>query len=175
MPRPLTALLICLVVGCATTRAPKPAPGSGPSLFVQPEASCASDGGGKAAGMVPDAQLCQDLLGALKSALNDVGYRVVEQASEPHAASARVVAHQQSATDRDNHPTSFVTVQVLVEAHGEEIERTAEDGNSADDGGEAAEVKSFASAIANDLAHSPRMRGAGLVPGLPVTMTTMTP
>jgi hypothetical protein len=80
------------------------------------------------------------------------------------------VARQQSAPDRDNHPSSFVTVQVLVEWHGEEVERAAEDGNSADDGGEPAEVKTFASAIANELAHSPRMRGAGLVPGAPVTM-----
>jgi hypothetical protein len=171
MPRPFTALMICLLVGCATIHAARPAPGSGPPLYVQPQATCASDGGGKAAGMVPDAQLCQDLLAALKHALHDVGYHVVEAASEPHAASARIVAHQQSATDRDNHPTSFVTVQVVVEAHGEEVERAAEDGNSADDGGEAAEVQGFATAIANELAHSPRLRGAGLVPGAQVTMT----
>jgi hypothetical protein len=165
MPRLSVALLAALVAGCATTSAPRPPPGAGPPLFVQPEASCSSEGGSRIPGLIPDAQLCQDLLAALKRALYDVGYHVVEQAAEPHAASARLVARQQAATDRDDKPTSFVTVQVLVEAHGEEVERAAEDGYRAEDGGEAAEVKSFASAIANELAHSPRMRGAGLIPG----------
>jgi hypothetical protein len=168
MPRSAPVLFVCLfALGCATTaQAPRPAPGSGPPLYVLPQATCSSEGGAAAADMVPDAQLCADLLAALRQSLNDAGYRVVGDANQPHAANARVVAQQHRATDRDDNPTSFVTVQVLIEATGEEIERAAEDGNRADDGGEKAEVKSFASAIANELAHSPRMRRAGLVPGL---------
>jgi hypothetical protein len=162
---------ICLLaagvfaVGCATTQAAMAPPGSGPALFVSPQASCHSDGGGAGPGMIPDSQLCTDLLAAIKGALNDVGYRVVESADAPHVANARIVANQRRGTDHDNKPAAFVTVQVLVESHGEEVERAAEDGNPADDGGEHAEVKSFATAIANELAHSPRMKGAGLVPG----------
>jgi hypothetical protein len=166
MPRLLSALAVSVVaLGCATTQAPRTPPGSGPPLYVVPEASCVSDAGSPAAGMVPDAQLCQDLLAAIKRALYGVGYRVVDTPDEPHAASARVAAHQRSGKDDDNRPTAFVTVQVVVESEGMEVERAAEDGNPVADGGEKNEVQTFAGAIANELAHSARMRRAGLVPG----------
>jgi hypothetical protein len=166
MTRSIRLLAAALLsVGCATTQAAKAPPGSGPALFVLPNASCHSDAGGAAAGMIPDGQLCTELLSAIKGALNDVGYHVVDSAEAPHAASARIIASQRRGTGRDDKPSAFVTVQVLVETNGQEVERAAEDGSPADDGGERAEVQSFASAIANELAHSPRMKGAGLVPG----------
>jgi hypothetical protein len=114
--------------------------------------------------MIPDAELCGDLLAAIKKALNEAGYRIVGRADEPHAASVRVFAQQRSAKDRNDKPTSFVLAQVMVDWAGEELERAAADGNRSDDGGEKAEVQSFASSMVDELVHSPRLRHAGLVP-----------
>jgi hypothetical protein len=165
MPR-LVPFLACLfILACATTApALRPTPGAGPPLYVMPNPTC-SDVEPTAPGMIPDAELCGDLLTAIKRALNDAGYRIVERDDEPHAASVRVFAQQRSATDRNDKPTSFVLAQVMIDSAGEELERATADGNRADDGGEKAEVQSFASSIVDELVHSPRLRRAGLLPG----------
>jgi hypothetical protein len=164
MPRSVRFLGCLFILACTTTApALRPTPGVGPPLYVMPNAIC-SDAEPSAPGMIPDAELCGDLVTAIKKALNDAGYRIVEHADEPYAASVRVVAQQRSATDRNDKPTSFVLAQVLIDSAGEELERATADGNSADDGGEKAEVQSLASSMVDELVHSPRLRHAGLVP-----------
>jgi hypothetical protein len=114
--------------------------------------------------MVPDAVLCEDLVTALKQALRDVGYRVVESPDDPHVANVRIAARQTPMTDADRRPAAFLAVQVIVESDGQEVDRAVEDGDASDEGSKS-QVRGFARAIANELARSRRMKAAGLVPG----------
>jgi hypothetical protein len=156
---------LALASACAAEQPAVRRPATGPPIFILPEAVCSSDASsGPTTGMVPDAALCEDLVVALKQAFRDIGYRVVESPDDPHVANVRIAARQSFTTDSDRRPTSFLAVQVMVESEGQEIDRAVEDGDGSLDGGEKAQVRSFARAIATELAHSRRMRAAGLVP-----------
>jgi hypothetical protein len=161
---PVVAL--SLAAACAAEQPALRPSANGPPIFVLPEATCRSDVGlGPAAGATPDAALCDDLLAALKEALRDVGYRVVDSPDDPHVANLRLAARQSPTTDADHRPSSFLAVQVTVESEGIEVDRAVEDGEASEGGGEKRQVRTLARAIAIELARSRRMRAAGLVPG----------
>jgi hypothetical protein len=115
--------------------------------------------------MVSDLQLCADLATALKEALLSVGYLVAETPDDPHAATVRVYARQAFAGGFRDNDSATVTVQVVVEAEGQEVDRTAQNGDVNEGGGEKALVRTFARAMVLELAHSRRMRTAHLTPG----------
>jgi hypothetical protein len=161
----LLVTTVATVAACAT-QPPVVHPGNGPPLFVVPEASCRSDVGlGPTAGALPDSALCEDLVLDLKQALRDVGYKVVETPDDPHLANLRIVARQTPNSDPDHRGGAYLTIQVTVESVGEEIDRAVEDGDGSDQDGERSQIRAFARALATELAHSRRMRAAGLVPG----------
>jgi hypothetical protein len=156
-------LALSLAVGCATSgRAARP--GSGPAIAVGGEAQCRSIPGanGKTTGLIPDRQLCADLVSALKEELHGAGYKIASTA-EPHLAEASIIAHQSLAPDGPRE-AAYLTVQVTIASNGHEVDQAAQDGNTTDAGGNKLQVRAFARAIAVDLARSAKMRAAGLSP-----------
>jgi hypothetical protein len=162
--------LLCLLAatGCATVSGPPPIPpGSGPPLYVARDASCRSDLHAHAVpGLASDPQFCRDLVQAMERALNDAGYRIVQHPDEPHAAKVHIFGQRSGTTDSDGGPRALLTVQVMIEAIGDEVERAVEDGSVADSLKQEVEVDAVARVIAEDLARSPRMRRANLIPRL---------
>ena len=161
------ALPLLFVAGACATSETVAKPGSGPVIVVGDEAQCRSvpGSGGTTTGLVPDAQLCTDLIVALKEELHGAGYKIAPSTDAPHAAAASIIAHQSLAPVAGQREAAFLTVQVTVASDGREVERAAQDGNTTDAGGNKQQVRAFARAIATDLARSSRMRAAGLVPG----------
>jgi hypothetical protein len=146
-------------------RPPAVPPGSGPPLYVARDASCRSDLHAHAVpGLASDSQFCRDLVVSLERALNEVGYRVVDHPDQPHAAKIHLFGQRSGSVDTDGSPRTLLTVQVMVEAIGDEVERAVEDGSVADAARQEIEVDSLARVLAEELASSPRMRRAALVP-----------
>jgi hypothetical protein len=167
MPR--RSALACFALWCACASVPRALapPGSGPPLYVAPDSSCRTDPLARGAiATVPDRQLCRQISDALEVALNEVGYRVVARPDEPHAANLHVFAEQGSTSEPDGTTSTVITVQVTVVSIGQEIERAVEDGTVLDVNRQKDQITAITNAVANGLAHSPRMRRAGLVPGL---------
>jgi hypothetical protein len=159
---PLFCLLLC---GCPVIqRPPAVPPGSGPPLYVARNATCRSDLRSQAVpGLASDSQFCRDLVAAMERALNDVGYRVVDHPDQPHAAQVHVFGQRSGITDTDGSARTVVTVQVMIEAIGDEIERAVEDGSVADAARQDQELDSVTRVLAEDLARSPRMKRASLI------------
>ena len=165
MPR--ARLLACLLVaGCATVAGPPPVPpGSGPPLYVARDATCRSDLHAQAVpGMASDPQFCRDLVAALQRALNDVGYKVIDHPDQPHAAKVHVFGQRSGTTDSDGTPRTMMTIQLMIESIGDEVERAVEDGSVTDAAKQEQEIESVARVLAEQLARSPRMRKAELIP-----------
>jgi hypothetical protein len=165
---PLACLL--LGAGCALTqRSPSIPPGSGPPLYVARDATCRSDLRAHAvSGLVSDPQFCRDLVGALERALNDAGYRIVDHPDQPHAAKVHIFGQRSGTTDSaDGSPRALLTVQVMIEAIGDEVERAVEDGSIGDSTRQEQELDVVARILAEDLSRSARMRRAALVPTVP--------
>jgi hypothetical protein len=161
--------LLAILLGACVRLPPPPviAPGSGPPLFLVPEAACRTDEkAGAVTGAVPDKQLCTELLDSVGRALHEVGYRVVARPDEPHAARVHLFGHQSAVTDYERNTYAYLTVQATVEYAGQEVERAVEDANVPDPRKRLAELRSLANALAETLAHSPRLRRAGLLPRL---------
>jgi hypothetical protein len=164
-PRPP---ILPLLLALACVRFPPPAaiqPGSGPPLYVIREENCRTDPDAAAlAGTLPDRELCRSLVSALEQALHDAGYRVVDRPDAPHAANLHIFARQSAVTDADWNSIASVTVQVMVEAIGQQVERAVEDASIPDATKRSTQLSSIGAALAEGLAHSARMRRAGLVP-----------
>jgi hypothetical protein len=163
-PRRCVLGLVLGLAGCATSGGAVK-PGSGPAIAVGGEAMCRSIPGsnGKTTGLVPDAQLCSDLVSALKEELHGAGYKIAS-ADDPHAAAATIIAHQTIAPT-GGREAPFLTVQVSIASGGREVDRSAKDGNTVEAGGNKVQVRAFAKEIAGELARSAKMRAAGLAPG----------
>jgi hypothetical protein len=160
------ACLFLLLACVGLPRAMVP-PGSGPPLFVTPDSTCRTDPLARSApATVPDKQLCHDLVTALERSLNEVGYRVVGRPDEPHAANVHLYAEQSSLVEHDGTVNTVITVQAVVDSIGQEVDRAVEDGSVQELFKQRDQVVSIVDALANALAHSPRMRRAGLTPGL---------
>jgi hypothetical protein len=160
--------LVCLMLGAACPVIQKPPavpPGSGPPLYVARDAACRSDLHAHAvSGLSSDSQFCRDLVVSLERALNETGYRVVDHPDQPHAAKVHIFGQRSGSVDSDGSPRTLLTVQVTVEAIGDEVERAVEDGSVADATRQDVEVDALTRVLAEQLARSPRMRRADLVP-----------
>jgi hypothetical protein len=162
-PWPLALLLL---TGCPVIQKPPTVPpGSGPPLYVARDAACRSDLTAHAVpGLASDPQFCRDLVMAVERALNDAGYRVVDHPDQPHAAKVHIFGQRSGSVDSDGSPRTLLTVQVMVESIGDEVERAVEDGSVADSTRQELEVDALARVLAEQLARSPRMKRAELVP-----------
>jgi hypothetical protein len=163
--RRVLGLAFSLAAGCATS-GHAARPGSGPAIAVGGEAMCRSIPGsnGKTTGLIPDAELCSDLVSALKEELHGAGYKIASADDPGAAAAATIIAHQTLARSGDRE-SPFLTVQVSIASAGHEVDRSAKDGNTTEAGGNKVQVRAFAKEIASDLARSAKMRAAGLAPG----------
>jgi hypothetical protein len=162
----LAGCFLALAAACATEAPLSVRRNNGPPLFIVPSTTCQSDlGGGPGPTAVPDTALCEEVAAALKQALRDVGYRVVESPEDPHVANVRIAARQASGP-LEGRATALLAVQVVIESGGAEIDRAVEDGDAAATTADTRmQLRSFARVIAQELARSPRMKDAGLAPG----------
>src|SRR6185436_4422242 len=122
--RPFT-FLILFFIGCVALQSPRPTvpPGSGPPLYVARDATCRSDLHAQAVpGLASDPQFCRDLVGAIERALHDAGYKVVEHPELPHAAKVHIFGQRSGTIDSDGSPRTLLTVQLMIEAIGDEVE-----------------------------------------------------
>jgi hypothetical protein len=159
--------LACLLLAACPViqKPPSIPPGSGPPLYVARDAACRSDLTAHAVpGLTSDPQFCRDLVMALERALNDAGYRIVDHPDQPHAAKVHIFGQRSGSVDTDGSPRALLTVQVMVEAIGDEVERAVEDGSVTDSNRQEMEVDTLARVLAEQLTRSPRMKRAELVP-----------
>jgi hypothetical protein len=160
---PVACLLLC---GCPVIqRPPAVPPGSGPPLYVARNATCRSDLRAQAVpGLATDSQFCRDMVAAMERALNDVGYRIVDHPDQPHAAQVHLFGQRSGITDTDGSARTVVTIQVMIESIGDEIERAVEDGSVADAARQDQEIDAVTRVLAEELTRSARMRRADLIP-----------
>jgi hypothetical protein len=177
---PLLLLLVAPLAsaGCAAGLfASRPA-GSGPRVFVADAACRTVDERGAAVKISdgleprPDAQMCEGFKLALREALSRSGFVVTDAATPPPDLVAKVVVTQHakaSAGGTAYAPTYTgrvaVTAQVAVSrAGGDELDRAVSHVDADEREAFDAFTPEAAEKMAEDLASSPELKGAGLSP-----------